>query len=407
MRRFTSVGIAAAVACTTAALATAATSATAPVNTAAPNVGGQAYVGKTMTTSRGSWINGPTSYKYAWARCDGNGNGCAQIAGATATTYVATSADLGHTLESSVTASNSAGSAGPVNSKPTAVITPATKPALATRPAIIGKPVVGQQVVAQPGTYSGGAVSGYGYQWERCDADTLTCASISGATKQDYQVGSADLASRLRVQVTATNPFGRTTNPSNATDVVVNQVVVVTPTLHLAKTATVCCQTLQLNGSISPAHAGEKITVLARQFDALATAPTTTATTDASGNWSATVTPTIATTYTAQTATATSDAATVSVHPRVGFGVNGNTFTAKVTARDSFAGRIAYLQRRTASGAWKPIKLVVVNQHSVAKFHVPLKRGRTYTLRIYLTKAQAGGGYLDGTSIVQRVGGKH
>jgi hypothetical protein len=59
------------------------------------------------------------------------------------------------------------------------------------------------------------------------------------------------------------------------------------------------------------------------------------------------------------------------------------------------------------SGAWKPIKLVVINQHSVARFHVALKRGRTYTLRIYLTKAQAGGGYLDGTSIVQRVGGKH
>ena len=72
-----------------------------------------------------------------------------------------------------MTASNSAGSAGPVNSKPTAVITPATKPALATRPTIIGKPVVGQQLVAQTGTYSGGAVSGYGYQWERCDAGTL------------------------------------------------------------------------------------------------------------------------------------------------------------------------------------------------------------------------------------------
>ena len=407
MRRFTLVGFVAAVASATAAVATAATFVTAPANTAAPTVSGQAYVGKTLTTSRGSWLNGPTSYKYAWVRCDANGNGCAQIAGATATTYVATSADLGHTLESSVTASNSAGSAGPVNSKPTAVITPATKPVLATRPTIIGKAVVGQQLVAQTGTYSGGAVSGYGYQWERCDAGTLTCSSISGANKQAYMVVAADLASRLRVQVTASNPFGHTTNPSVATDVVLNQVVVVTPTLHLAKTATICCQTVQLTGSISPAHAGEKITVLARQFDALATTPVTTATTDASGNWSAIVTPMIATTYTAQTATATSDSATVSVHPRVGFGVNGNTFTAKVTARDSFAGRIAYLQRRMPSGAWRPIKLVVINQHSVARFHVALKRGRTYTLRIYLTKAQAGGGYLDGTSIVQRVGGKH
>ena len=388
-----------------AGLAAAATSVTAPVNTAAPAVSGQAYVGKTLTSSRGSWANGPTSYKYAWLRCDANGNGCAAISGAAASTYVATSADVGHELESAVTASNSASSAGPVSSKPTAAITPATKPAVSTRPAIIGKPVVGQQLVAQPGAYSGGAVTGLKYAWERCDADTLSCTAISGATRQDYQVATADLAARLRVQVTASNPFGSTTNPSNATDVVVNQVVIVTPTLHLPKVTTVCCQTLHLSGAISPAHAGEKITVLARQFDALATTPVTTATTDANGNWTAIVTPMIATTYTAQTATATSDPATVTVHPRVGFGVNGNTFTAKVTARDSFAGRIAYLQKRLASGAWKRVKLVVINQHSVAKFRMPLRRGHTYTLRIYLTQPQAGGGYLDGTSIVQRVGG--
>ncbi len=405
MKRFTWIGIAVVVACVTAALATAATSATAPVNTAAPTVSGQAYVGKTLTTSKGSWLNGPTSYKYAWARCDGNGNGCAQISGATSASYVATSSDQGHTLESSVTASNSAGSAGPVNSKPTAAISPAAKPVNSTRPTIIGKPVVGQQLVAQPGAYTGGTVSGYGYQWERCDAGTLTCSSISGANRQDYQVATGDLASRLRVQVTASNPFGHVTTPSNATDVVVNQVVVVTPTIHLSKSATVCCQALHLTGSITPAHAGEKITVLGREFDALAMAPVTSATTDASGNWSAIVTPMIATTYTAQTETATSAAASVSVHPRVGFGVHGNTFTAKVTARDSFAGRIAYLQRRIASGAWKPIKLVVINQHSVAKFRMPLKRGHTYSLRIFLTKSQAGGGYLSGTSIVQRVGG--
>ena len=131
----------------------------------------------------------------------------------------------------------------------------------------------------------------------------------------------------------------------------------------------------------------------------------TTATTDANGNWSAIVTPMIATTYTAQTDDLDQPAGDVSVHPRVGFGVNGNTFTAKVTARDSFAGRIACLERGSPRARGQPIKLVVINQHSVAKFRVPLKRGHTYSLRIFLTKSQAGGGYIDGTSIIQRVGG--
>ena len=404
MRRLASIGGAIVMLGAAAGIAAAATTATAPVNTAAPTVSGQAYVGKTLTSSRGSWANGPTAYKYAWLRCDANGNGCAAISGASASTYVATSSDVGHELESAVTASNSAGSAGPVSSKPTAAISPATKPAMSTRPTIIGKAVVGQQLVAQPGAYSGGAVSSYKYSWERCDADTLSCSAISGATRQDYQVATADLGARLRIQVTASNPFGSTTNPSNATDVVVNQVVIVTPTIRLPKVTTVCCQTLHLTGAITPAHAGEKITVLARQFDGLATLPVTTAMTDANGNWSAIVTPMIATTYTAQTATATSDPATVGVHPRVGFGVNGNTFSAKVTARDSFAGSVAWFQMLTNSG-WHRIALVVINPLSVAKFHVHLKRGHTYTLRVYFPQRQAGPGYLDGTSHSQRVGG--
>ncbi|MHB8643944.1 MAG: integrase core domain-containing protein [Gaiellaceae bacterium] len=89
----------------------------------------------------------------------------------------------------------------------------------------------------------------------------------------------------------------------------------------------------------------------------------------------------------------------------IGFGVNGkNTFSAKVTARDSFAGSVAWFQMQTANG-WRRIALVVINQFSVAKFHVTLKKGHTYTLRIYLPQSQAGPGYLSGTSHTERVVG--
>lgn len=42
---------------------------------------------------------------------------------------------------------------------------------------------------------------------------------------------------------------------------------------------------------------------------------------------------------------------------------------------------------------------------ALAKFHVALKRGHTYTLRIYVPQRHAGLGYLDGVSRTGRVGG--
>ena len=111
----------------------------------------------------------------------------------------------------------------------------------------------------------------------------------------------------------------------------------------------------------------------------------------------------IQTSYTAQTSTATSQGIWVYVHPRVGFGVIGRTFTAKVTARDSFAGSIAWVQAQKPNGSWRRIAYVVINQYSVAKFHIALKAHRTYHLRIYLPQAQAGPGYLNGLSMTRRV----
>jgi hypothetical protein len=376
----------------------------APVNTAAPMISGQPYVGKTLTTTNGGWQNSPTRFTYQWVRCDGMGNNCNQISGATMHTYVPTSADVNHRLESWVTASNSSGTTGPVNSKPTQVITPALPPKNTVAPTIIGKPLVGATLFADPGSYSGGAVTSFSYQWQRCDSSGASCADIAGAAGQNYGVVSADKGQTLRVRVKATNPFGSITTASKATAVITTPVVTVTTTISPSATTTICCQTVHLSGTITPAKAGETITILARQFDALASFPVATTTTDASGNWSAKVIPLIQTDYTAQTSTSKSQVVTVRVHPRVGFGVNGNTFSAKITGRDSFGGRIALFQMRTVRG-WQRIAFVVINSQSVAKFHVALKRGHTYTLRIYLPQAQAGPGYLDGTSHSQRVGG--
>ena len=75
----------------------------------APTVTGTAQQGQTLTASPGTWSNTPTSYAYQWQSCDGTGANCADIAGATASTYAVQTTDVGKTLRVEVTAANGQG----------------------------------------------------------------------------------------------------------------------------------------------------------------------------------------------------------------------------------------------------------------------------------------------------------
>jgi hypothetical protein len=97
---------------------------TAPKNTAPPTISGTQQDGATLTVSPGSWSGTPApSFSYQWERCVGTGGGCAAISGATSTTYVATSADVAHTLLVQVTAKNATGSST-ANTAETGLIAP-------------------------------------------------------------------------------------------------------------------------------------------------------------------------------------------------------------------------------------------------------------------------------------------
>ncbi len=74
------------------------------IATGQPSIQGDAKVGRTLTVSSGAWSPTPTTFAYAWQRCNPNGRICAPIPGATAPTYVVTPADAGHALACSVTA---------------------------------------------------------------------------------------------------------------------------------------------------------------------------------------------------------------------------------------------------------------------------------------------------------------
>jgi len=381
----------------------------APTSRSAPTIDGKLIVGSTLTAGNGMWNNNPTSFTYQWLRCAADGTACAKIGGSagSAQTYTLTKADVGHSIVVLVTASNGSGSSPPTNSKPTDPITPAVAPTASTPPAITGKPFVGEQLVADTGKYGGGAVDRFTFQWRRCDGSGGSCTDIAGATAQTYGVLKGDVDNTLRVDVTARNAYGSTVSESKATPVIQAAAAPtpVTTTITASSPTTICCQTVTLSGTVSTKKAGERITVLAREDDALVNDPIAIVTTDATGNWSTKVLPKIETTYIAQTSTTKSDPITVDVHPRLGLGVAGNTFSAKITARDTFAGAVALFQVATPGGAWTTRQLIVTNLQSVARFHVPLRRGKTYLVRIYLPQKQAGAGYLDGTSHVRRVGG--
>jgi hypothetical protein len=170
-----------------------------PVNTAPPTIAGSAQEGQVLTLTRGQWSNSPT-ISDQWERC--TGVACLPISGQTADTYTVTSADVGHTLEVSETATNSAGTVT-VSSAPTQTIVP--PPTEISAPSILGTAVEGSQLTETHASWTG-APTAFAYQWYRCAA--TACTPIAGATAQSYTPVAADVGSALLVAEVATNAGG-------------------------------------------------------------------------------------------------------------------------------------------------------------------------------------------------------
>jgi hypothetical protein len=99
-----------------------------PSNTAPPVISGTPQEKQTLTAGRGSWIGGqPMTFSYQWRRCDASGGNCSDVSKANASSYLLSSADIGHTMRVRVTAKNSLGSTS-ATSAPSAVITKAGAP---------------------------------------------------------------------------------------------------------------------------------------------------------------------------------------------------------------------------------------------------------------------------------------
>lgn len=86
-----------------------AASAAIPKNKTLPTISGTALVGQTLVATHGTWSGNPTSFHYAWSRCDTTGAACLGISGATGKIYTVAASDVGHTIRVTVTARNADG----------------------------------------------------------------------------------------------------------------------------------------------------------------------------------------------------------------------------------------------------------------------------------------------------------
>jgi hypothetical protein len=205
-----------------AAFSTSASGAGGPGIATPPTISGTTKSGDTLTATTGTWATAPTSVAYAWQRCSDVGTACAAIdgaSGATATTYVLTSADVGQTVRVVETATDGGGTTDSP-SAPTAVVVSGAAPQNSVPPTISGTTTEGQTLVGADGTWAGAAPIAFTYAWSRCDATGAACTAITGATSKTYVLVAADNDKTLRLSVTAKNTPGSQTQTSAPTAVI-------------------------------------------------------------------------------------------------------------------------------------------------------------------------------------------
>jgi uncharacterized repeat protein (TIGR01451 family) len=93
-------------------------------------------------------------------------------------------------------------------------------PANTALPQVSGTLEPGQALSATTGSWSSDAIS-YSYVWERCNASTVVCGPVDGATASTYTLSGDDVGFTLRVVVTATNGGGAQTSAASTKTAVI------------------------------------------------------------------------------------------------------------------------------------------------------------------------------------------
>jgi hypothetical protein len=105
-----------------------------PANTVRPLVTGAALTGETLKATTGTWTGSPSSFAYQWQDCNSAGAACANIAGASASSYKLKASDVGHTVRVLLTAENEAGSSTAASGTTALISAPSSGEALFLSP---------------------------------------------------------------------------------------------------------------------------------------------------------------------------------------------------------------------------------------------------------------------------------
>jgi plastocyanin len=167
-------------------------------------------------------------------------------------------------------------------------------------------------------------------------------------------------------------------------------------TLTAASQTIVYGNSTKVSGAVTNQLTNEPVTLTSQPYGK-GTQSIDSQTTGANGTFAFSVSPTIQTAYQAHWRTTSSPNVTINVAPRVGFGLSGRLFIAKVTSDLNYAGKFVLVQKRNAIGTWKTLNRVYLGGNSRAAFRLHLAKGRT-VLRLALPASQAGAGYVQGIS---------
>ncbi len=175
-------------------------------------------------------------------------------------------------------------------------------------------------------------------------------------------------------------------------------------TISASRPSVVYGGSVSLSGKIADSSAGQTVNVLAEPSGASSFSALGSVTTTAGGHWTDAVKPTIETAYEATWMSSTSST-TVKVRPLITLtlvNASNGTFSTKVTAARSFAGKFVLVQRLSSTGL-VTLKKVTLDANSSASFRVRLHQGRS-RLRVVMPSSQTAPGYIAGTSNVLTVG---